>query len=116
MPVILESGSDDIRKWLDPDCKEWSNDLQSLLRPYQGNLDIYPVKKEVGKVGNNSPSFIRPLNSKENKSNIANFFPPESKKNGKNYAESIDIRASNAGLKRHISPAREEENSNKKRK
>src|SRR5215471_2330373 len=34
----------------------------------------YPVKKEVGKVGEDSPLFIVPLNSSENKSNIANFF------------------------------------------
>jgi hypothetical protein len=34
----------------------------------------YPVKKEVGKVGENSPLFIVPLDSAENKSNIANFF------------------------------------------
>ncbi len=35
---------------------------------------MYPVSKDVGKVGNNSPSFIIPVGSKENKNNIANFF------------------------------------------
>jgi hypothetical protein len=35
---------------------------------------VYPVSKEVGKVGNNSPNFIIPVASSENKSNIANFF------------------------------------------
>jgi hypothetical protein len=35
---------------------------------------VYPVSKDVGKVGNNSPTFIIPIDSKENKSNIANFF------------------------------------------
>ena len=40
-----------------------------------GSADVsYPVKKEVGKVGEDSPLFIVPLNSAENKSNIANFF------------------------------------------
>src|SRR5271156_1347809 len=34
----------------------------------------YPVKKEVGKVGEDSPLFVVPLDSAENKSNIANFF------------------------------------------
>src|SRR5579862_5924530 len=34
----------------------------------------FPVKKEVGKVGEDSPLFILPLDSAENKSNIANFF------------------------------------------
>jgi hypothetical protein len=79
MPVILDPGSDALRTWLDPKRHEWSRDLQSLLKPFGGELDIYPVSKDVGKVGNNSPSFIIPLDSKENKSNIANFFANASK-------------------------------------
>ena len=74
MPVILENGSDQIRTWLDPSRSEWSKELQSLLRPYPGELECYAVSKEVGKVGNNSPAFIVPVASSENKSNIANFF------------------------------------------
>lgn len=74
MPVILDNGSDAIRTWLDPKRSEWSKELQSLLRPYQGELECYPVSKEVGKVGNNSPDFIVPVASTENKNNIANFF------------------------------------------
>ncbi len=74
MPVILENGSDEIRTWLDPSRSEWSKELQALLKPFQGKVDCYPVSKEVGKVGNNSPSFIVPVASTENKSNIANFF------------------------------------------
>jgi putative SOS response-associated peptidase YedK len=74
MPVILDNGSDAIRTWLDPNRYEWNNELQSLLKPFEGELEIYPVNKDVGKVGNNSPSFIIPLDSAENKSNIANFF------------------------------------------
>ncbi|KAI5927037.1 hypothetical protein F4810DRAFT_427562 [Camillea tinctor] len=74
MPVILENGSESLRTWLDPSRHEWSDELQSLLKPFDGELDVYPVSKEVGKVGNNSPTFIIPIDSKENKSNIANFF------------------------------------------
>ncbi|KAI1424108.1 hypothetical protein F5Y12DRAFT_753999 [Xylaria sp. FL1777] len=74
MPVILENGSDKMRRWLDPKRYEWSKELQSLLVPYDGELEVYPVSKDVGKVGNNSPAFIIPVDSKENKSNIANFF------------------------------------------
>ena len=74
MPVILENGSHDIRTWLDPARSEWSRDLQSLLKPFTGELECYPVSKDVGKVGNNSPSFIIPVASSENKHNIANFF------------------------------------------
>ncbi|KAI6779474.1 putative peptidase-like protein [Emericellopsis cladophorae] len=82
MPVVLDPGSDHLRAWLDPEKSEWSKDLQSILKPYRGDLEIYPVNKDVGKVGNNSPSFVIPLDSKENKSNIANFFGNASKKSG----------------------------------
>jgi hypothetical protein len=74
MPVILDNGSDAVRTWLDPNRTEWSKELQSLLKPYDGELECYPVSKDVGKVGNNSPSFLVPIDSAENKSNIANFF------------------------------------------
>lgn len=74
MPVILEPGSEKLRTWLDPGRTEWSSELQTLLQPFDGELDIYPVNGEVGKVGRDSPSFVIPLDSKENKSNIANFF------------------------------------------
>ena len=72
--MILENGSDAIRTWLDPNRTEWGKDLQSLLKPFEGELECYPVSKDVGKVGNNSPSFVVPIDSTENKSNIANFF------------------------------------------
>ncbi|MCJ1468347.1 hypothetical protein MMC07_006975 [Pseudocyphellaria aurata] len=74
MPVILENGSVQIRNWLDPSQYQWSKELQSLLKPFGGELECYPVSKEVGKVGNNSPTFIVPVASTENKNNIANFF------------------------------------------
>jgi len=79
MPVILNNGSDAIKTWLDPKRTEWSKELQSLLKPYDGELECFPVSKEVGKVGNNSPSFVVPVNSTENKSNIANFFGSQRK-------------------------------------
>jgi len=74
MPVILENGSEELRTWLDPKRVTWSKELQSLLKPFDGELEVYPVSQEVGKVGNNSPNFIIPVASSENKSNIANFF------------------------------------------
>jgi hypothetical protein len=74
MPVILENGSEDIKKWLNPDTTTWTKDLQALLMPYPGELEWYPVPHDIGKVGNNSPTFILPIDSKENKSNIKNFF------------------------------------------
>lgn len=74
MPVIFDPASEQIKTWLDPGRHEWSNDLQDILKPFDGDLEVYPVSKEVGKVGNNSPTFIVPVASRENKSNIANFF------------------------------------------
>ncbi|KAI3398185.1 hypothetical protein diail_9662, partial [Diaporthe ilicicola] len=74
MPVILDPASDNMKTWLDPQRFEWSKGLQDCLKPFDGELECYPVSKEVGKVGNNSPTFIIPIASKENKNNIANFF------------------------------------------
>ncbi|KAF2426493.1 DUF159-domain-containing protein [Tothia fuscella] len=79
MPVIFDNGSDEIRTWLDPNRYEWTKELQSLLKPYDGELECYPVNRDVGKVGNNSPSFVIPIDSAENKSNIANFFGNQKK-------------------------------------
>lgn len=80
MPVILDPGSEAMRTWLDPKRTEWSKELQHVLKPYDGELECYPVAKEVGKVGNNSPDFLIPVSSKENKNNIANFFANAKKK------------------------------------
>ncbi|KAK3395262.1 hypothetical protein B0H63DRAFT_65975 [Podospora didyma] len=74
MPVILDPESEATMTWLDPKRNEWSKELQAILKPYDGELEVYPVSREVGKVGNNSPNFIIPIASKENKNNIANFF------------------------------------------
>lgn len=73
MPVILENGSAEIRAWLNP-ATNWNTTLQDLLQPYPLELEVYPVVKDVGNVRNNSPTFIIPLDSKDNKSNIKNFF------------------------------------------
>ena len=102
MPVILENGSEEIRLWLDPNRSEWSKELQSLLKPYNGELECYPVSQEVGKVGNNSPSFIIPIASAENKKNIANFFSNAKKtvkgEEGKEMiAAKVEVRRGSAG-------------------
>lgn len=73
MPAILENGSADIRTWLNP-ATTWNTTLQTLLQPYPLELEVYPVVKDVGNVRNNSPTFIIPLDSKDNKANIKNFF------------------------------------------
>jgi putative SOS response-associated peptidase YedK len=62
MPVILENGSDDLRKWLDPNRYTWSKELQALLQPFSGELECYPVSQEVGTVAKISP--ISPISSR----------------------------------------------------
>lgn len=74
MPAILDPSAADVGTWLDPSRTSWSPNLQNLLRPSSAGLEVYPVSKEVGKVGNDSPSFVIPVSSRENKGNIANFF------------------------------------------
>ncbi|KAL4915223.1 hypothetical protein BDW62DRAFT_188903 [Aspergillus aurantiobrunneus] len=93
MPVILEPNSEAWNVWLDPKRMIWSKDLQAALKPYEGDLECYQVPKEVGKVGNNSPDFIVPVNSKENKSNIANFFANAKKKSEPMKNEGEDVPA-----------------------
>lgn len=73
MPALLIT-PDEIFTWLDPTTTTWTFKLQDLLQPFTGDLEIYPVTKEVGKVGNNDKSFILPRDSKENKSNIKHWF------------------------------------------
>ncbi|CAE6511391.1 unnamed protein product [Rhizoctonia solani] len=59
MPIIL-SGKQALR-WLDVE-KGWQPEvLKELRKPYEGTLICYEVPREVGKVGNEDPSFIEPL-------------------------------------------------------
>ena len=108
MPVILENGSDQIRLWLDPSRSEWSKELQSLLKPYDGELECYPVSKEVGKVGNNSPAFIVPVASADNKNNIANFFSrneKDAKGSGNQIslvADEVEVKVDGGGIEQAI--------------
>lgn len=120
MPVMLENGSEQIRTWLDPKLTEWSKELQSLLKPFDGELDCYAVNKDVGKVGNNTPDFIVPVASTQNKGNIANFFAnaDKTKKNPKDSSEMKSEAApdhareqgSNKDDRKTVNPPRSEDN------
>ncbi|TKA61716.1 hypothetical protein B0A49_10642 [Cryomyces minteri] len=112
MPVILDNGSEEIRTWLDPKRAEWSRELQSLLKPYDGELECYPVSKDVGKVGNNSPSFIVPIDSTENKNNIANFFGNQ-KKAAKIQEERLNVKKEDEGDKGEDVKAEQREDTRK---
>ncbi|CAG8570793.1 9856_t:CDS:2 [Ambispora gerdemannii] len=71
MPVILDESQ--LEKWLDPSTR-WNRELTEMLKPYEGELEIYPVNKAVGKAGTDSPSYIVPINSKDSKSSIERYF------------------------------------------
>ncbi|CAI2162340.1 13704_t:CDS:2 [Funneliformis geosporum] len=70
MPVILENGSEELATWLDPRTP-WNPELARLLKPFAGELEIYPVSDDVGHVKNNSPDLILPLDSKKS---VIDFF------------------------------------------
>jgi len=99
MPVILDNGSDAIKTWLDPSRSTWSKELQSLLKPYNGELECYPVDRAVGKVGNNSPTFIVPVDSKENKKNIANFFSNQASQSESGHDQGENVKEEQKDIK-----------------
>lgn len=81
MPVVFDYQSPELQMWLDPARDTWTPELQALLRPWPRMMDddgaaliVDVVSKDVNKAGHSSPSFIVPVASESNKSNIANFF------------------------------------------
>ncbi|KAA1101875.1 hypothetical protein PGT21_032053 [Puccinia graminis f. sp. tritici] len=81
MPVIL-SDRDSIEAWLDTSSGEWSSSLSKLLKPFSldDGLVSYPVPKEVGKVGNQSADFLKPISQR--KGNIMSFFNKQPRPSG----------------------------------
>ena len=64
MPLILTKRQQ-FDAWLDTDKHDWDKDVTALLtsppsdEPDAEELDMYAVPKEVGKVGTNSPDYIK---------------------------------------------------------
>lgn len=79
MPVILPDRLS-MESWLDTASLEWSPHLSKLLKPFgePEGLVCYPVPKEVGKVGTQSPDFLQPVSQR--KGNIMSFFKKEALK------------------------------------
>lgn len=72
MPVILR-GADTVKAWLDPTTTHWGPELQTMLQPLEdGEIMVYPVPKEVGKVGRSESWFIEPL--ADRRGGIESFF------------------------------------------
>ncbi|GAA5893942.1 hypothetical protein JCM6882_003134 [Rhodosporidiobolus microsporus] len=62
MPAILNDASE-IELWLAN--TGWNDKVKALVRPFQGKVECYPVDQGVGKVGNESPDFIKPVAAKK---------------------------------------------------
>ncbi|KAN0060567.1 hypothetical protein ACQY0O_007217 [Thecaphora frezii] len=70
MPVILaDAGS--IEQWIGMAGEPWKQ-VRHLVHPYRGELECYKVPKEVGKVGNDDPKFLHPIETR--KDGVAAFF------------------------------------------
>jgi putative SOS response-associated peptidase YedK len=55
MPVILEP--DDFDLWLGPGVD--TEELEALLKPYEGKLEAYPISRRVGKPSENDADLIK---------------------------------------------------------
>ena len=65
MPVIL-SDKHAIAFWLGLEGEQgWNSDVAKLVKPYEGPLECFKCPTEVGKVGNNSSSFIQPIENRK---------------------------------------------------
>ncbi|KAK3492448.1 DUF159-domain-containing protein [Neurospora hispaniola] len=74
MPVILDAGSEELKRWLDPAKDVWNRELQDVLKPFGGELECYPVDKRVGKVGNDGDDLIVPVSEQREERKIETWF------------------------------------------
>jgi len=90
-PVILSSTSA-VLSWLDTSSSSsWSQQLTQLVQPYSDKsvkLECYQVPRQVGKVGNESPTFIEPVASR--KDGIQAMFTKQREREGKRLREEED--------------------------
>ncbi|GJN94515.1 hypothetical protein Rhopal_007598-T1 [Rhodotorula paludigena] len=75
MPAILPAAAA-IETWLSD--RPWGDDLKRLVRPFEGVLECYPVDKGVGKAGNESEDFIKPIAQK--KGSLDSLFAKQAQK------------------------------------
>ncbi|GAA5933929.1 hypothetical protein JCM10213_008475 [Rhodosporidiobolus nylandii] len=74
MPAILKDASE-VSLWLEN--AGWTDKVKALVRPYEGDFEIYPVDKGVGKVGSENPDFIKPVAAK--KGSLDSMFAKQAK-------------------------------------
>ena len=69
MPVVLSTPTQ-VTTWLDTSEQKWTPKAAQVIRPYlspskEHDLECYPVPKEVGKVGTESPTFIESISKRK---------------------------------------------------
>jgi putative SOS response-associated peptidase YedK len=64
MPVILSPEDFDV--WLEPGVD--TEELEALLKPYEGKLEAYPVSRRVGKPSENDDGLIKPVGQEKDES------------------------------------------------
>ena len=80
MPVILDWKEASI--WLDSSKTQWDKELSSLLKPFDKDLEIYAVTKEMSKPGSSKRSYIEPI--ADRKDGIKSFFNKQNDKSNNN--------------------------------
>ena len=80
MPVILDWQEASI--WLDGSKTQWDKELSSLLKPFDKDLEIYAVTKEMSKPGSSKRSYIEPI--ADRKDGIKSFFNKQNDKSNNN--------------------------------
>ncbi|KAK3402036.1 hypothetical protein B0T20DRAFT_476146 [Sordaria brevicollis] len=108
MPVILEPGSEELKRWLDPGEGKWGRGLQELLKPFDGSkLEWWPVDKRVGKVGNDGEDLVvrkEPEGEKREERDIGSWFAggikkgEEKKKKAQDEAE-VEVKTDSGKVK-----------------
>ncbi|KAA1475767.1 DUF159 domain-containing protein [Dentipellis sp. KUC8613] len=99
-PVILVD-QDAIDAWLNTESQTWTKELGHLLDPYNESsspLECYPVPKEVGKVGTESPTFIEPISKR--KDGIEAMFTKQKTKASSASGKSLEQPSQASGTKR----------------
>jgi putative SOS response-associated peptidase YedK len=76
MPVILEP--QEYERWLDPQIS--GDRLQSLLRPYSADMNVYPVSAKVNSPRNEVSDCITPIASLDSEAIAASVAPVQNSK------------------------------------
>lgn len=82
MPVLMEAGGEEMRRWLGVGAGTWDMGVAGLLKPWDvdGGLEVYRVSADVGKVGRDEKRFVERVEG--GRGDIAGWFKAEGKGGG----------------------------------